>query len=184
MAKRKSDVKEQTPEVPVPASGSVSEETKVVQQPEKEKAKTETHSCGDCRFYDHSTEREFHRDGIRKGLVETRAICRAPKERTKASLHLVKKGSNRPCFEAGVYVPQAKKEKEQPAEKKIETKTTKTQPTKTTSTVETKETPVEHKTSRKHEQPRVSSATNVLSGDTKILETNGHDKKVVVRNIA
>jgi hypothetical protein len=30
--------------------------------------------------------------------------------------------------------------------------------------------------SRKHERTRVASAMNVLSGDTKILETNGHNK--------
>ena len=36
-------------------------------------------TCGDCKYYDKSTEREFHRDGIRKGLVEVRAICRNEK---------------------------------------------------------------------------------------------------------
>jgi hypothetical protein len=151
MSKRKSDVKERTPEVPVPASGSVSEATKVLQR-EKEKAKTETHSCGECRFYDHSTEREFRRDGIRQGLVETRAVCKAPAERTKASNHLVKRESSRPCFDAGVYVvpvKEKKTKKEHPTEKKTET-----QQKSATQAGEPKERLPEQKGSRKREQPK------------------------------
>jgi hypothetical protein len=93
----------------VPASeGSVkSEETKTVeqqgkveqQQAKKKKAKMveqPEHHCGECKWYDKSTERQFHRNGIRKGLVETRAICKAAAEHSKASKHLVKRESNRP----------------------------------------------------------------------------------------
>lgn len=179
MSKRKNDVKEQSLEVSVPASGSVSKATNV----EKKEAKTETHSCGQCKFYDYETEREFHRDGIRKGLCEVRAICRAPKDVSKASGHLVKRESARPCVQLGTYVkPETvvkETKKEQTAEKKKETRQI-----STTQTIEPKERSPGHKRSRNHEQPRVSSATNVLSGDAKILETNGHDKKALVKNIA
>lgn len=162
MAKRKSDVKEQTPEVPVPASGSVSEATKVVQQ-EKKEATTKAQSCGECRFYDHSTEREFRRNGIRQGLVETRAVCKASAERSKASHHLVKRESNTSCFEAGVYVLPVKEEKAREQKKTAEAQT--------------------HKASNKDKTTR-AVATNGLAGDTKVLEQNGHDKKVVVKKIA
>ena len=71
--------------------------------------KKKVHGCDQCRWYDFSTQREFHRDGIRKGLVETRAVCRSPK--SKARNHLVKKDSDKPCFEKGKYVTPKKPEK-------------------------------------------------------------------------
>lgn len=74
-----------------------------------EKEKKEVHRCDQCKGYDHATEREFHRDGIREGLVEIRAICRSPK--SKAKNHLVKNDSDRPCFEKGKYVKPKKKTK-------------------------------------------------------------------------
>jgi hypothetical protein len=66
-------------------------------------------SCGECKWYDKSTERDFHRDGIRPGLVEVRAVCRNKDVKTFG--HLVHDKSQKPCFEPGVYVnPQTRKE--------------------------------------------------------------------------
>lgn len=91
-----------------PSPGSSSGETKQVVGQTKVEDKKEQSSCGYCKWYDHSTERDFHRDGIRKGLVEVRAICKASKEHSKTSNYLVKKESVRPCFEAGTYVAPVK----------------------------------------------------------------------------
>lgn len=78
----------------------------------------EVHRCDQCKWYDVSTQRDFHRDGIRKGLVEVRAVCRSPTARAKG--HLVKNDSDRPCFEKGVYVkPQKPKKKEKPSLTKV-----------------------------------------------------------------
>lgn len=148
--------------------GQVSTETKT-EEPKP--------TCAECKWYDVSTEREFHRDGIREGLVETRSICRAPKDVSKASGHLVKRESTRPCVQSGVYakpVKEKKTKKEQPAETQAETKTVETHT----------QTPAKTKTSKKHRGTERAVATNSLSGDTKVLETNGHDKKVFVKNIA
>jgi len=103
------------------------EKTKVeksVKQDVKEKeGRKEVHRCDQCKWYDVSTQRDFHRDGIRKGLVEIRAVCRSPTARAKG--HLVKNDSDRPCFEEGVYVkPQKpKKQKKETKETKDEKKT-------------------------------------------------------------
>jgi len=83
----------------------------------KEKEKEE-HQCKDCKFYDLSTQRIFVREHVRKGLKETRAICRAPKDHCKAGGHLVQNISARPCFVRGVYVaPEKKVEKKKPSRK-------------------------------------------------------------------
>ena len=73
--------------------------------------KKKLHFCKDCKFYDRTTERKFHRDGIRKGLVEIRAVCRNPKARS--CKHLVKaEYKKRRCsfWEEGKYEPPKKKE--------------------------------------------------------------------------
>ena len=72
--------------------------------------KKEVHRCDQCRWYDFSTQRDFRRDGIRKGLVETRAVCRSPA--SKSRNHLVKNDSDKTCFESGKYVPPKKTKKE------------------------------------------------------------------------
>jgi hypothetical protein len=167
--KGKSNVKDkvETPSSVPTSSGSLKdEETKVVEQTKVEEKK-ETNCCGRCRWYDHSTERDFHRDGIREGLVETRAICKASKEHSKASNHLVKKESVRPCFEEGTYVAPVKEEKktdmkEQKAEQKKETKV---QPTK-------------------GKVKKRSVEVNKLNGEAKVLETKGAHNKVFVKAIA
>jgi|GEM_PF-5881982 len=59
--------------------------------------------CQNCRFYDHSTEREFRRKvgpknekGERTEIVEIRAVCRNPK--AKSFGHLVmSENKNRQC---------------------------------------------------------------------------------------
>ena len=86
----------------------------VVNQPEpivgeKKEEEIKPRPCGECKWYDHTTQREFHRDGIRKGLVEIRAMCRSPTG--KARGHLVARPSVRDCFEQGVYVSPQKPEK-------------------------------------------------------------------------
>ena len=76
----------------------------------KRTEKKEVHQCNECKWYDFATQREFHRDGIRKGLVETRAVCRSPT--SKSRNHLVKNDSDKTCFEKGKYVPPKKTKKE------------------------------------------------------------------------
>jgi len=93
------------------------EKSENTQEQEKEEKK-EVHRCDQCKGYDVSTQRDFHRDGIRKGLVEVRAVCRLPTARAKG--HLVKNDSDRPCFEEGVYVKPQK-----PKKQKKDTKETK-----------------------------------------------------------
>lgn len=86
------------------------EKPEVKQEQKVKEVEKEVHRCDQCKWYDVSTQRDFHRDGIRKGLVEVRAVCRSPTARAKG--HLVKNDSDRPCFEEGVYVkPQKPKKK-------------------------------------------------------------------------
>lgn len=171
-----------TPEVSVPASGSVSEASKV-----KTEEKKEQHSCGECAFYNHSTERAFHRDGIRQGLVETRAICKASKERTKASGHLVKKESDRPCFERGVYIVPVKETKKPKAEKKTK-KEPKTVPPSALQDAEiTDEEQIQTMPVKRNKHTKVESAVNILNGKVSRLEKNRNgrnDKKVYVEVVA
>ena len=70
--------------------------------------KKEVHFCKDCRWYDKSSEREFHRrvgpikEGKRSEIIEIRAVCR--NKNAKAYNHLVlSKYEKRQC-------PQWKKE--------------------------------------------------------------------------
>lgn len=155
MSRHNKQTAEVSKKVPVPnAEGSVkSADVRVEEQ---------THPCSECRWYDTSTEREFHRDGIRKGLIETRAICRATKDISKASGHLVKRESNRPCFEAGIFVVPVREKKTKEQKKRAEAQT--------------------HKASSK-EKATHTVAKNCLTDDAKVLEQNGHDKKVAVENV-
>ena len=82
-------------------------------------AKETRKPCGECRFYDWTTERQFHRKvgpvnekGERSLIIEPRAVCRGPKARAKG--HLVHRDqTKRPCeqWEAGKYEPPKKEEK-------------------------------------------------------------------------
>lgn len=83
----------------------------------KEKiVKEETGNCGSCKWWDTGTTREFHRDGVRKGLVEIRSICRSPSSKAKG--HLTAKPSVRPCFEKGTFAAQRKGELKKPKKEK------------------------------------------------------------------
>jgi len=75
--------------------------------------------CGECRFYDWTTERQFHRKvgpadektGERTLIIEPRAVCRGSKARAKG--HLVHRDqTKRPCeqWEAGKYEPPKEEE--------------------------------------------------------------------------
>ncbi len=134
MSKRKNVVKDVAQEVQgqgsAPAVGSVS--TAPSNEREQKKEVKEVHACKECKFYDHSTERDFRREGIRKGLVEVRAVCRASKEHSKASGHLVKNDSSKPCFVKGVYerTQREDKTKEQKHEEIKNAETTKTKDAK------------------------------------------------------
>lgn len=84
--------------------------------------------CGECRFYDWTTERQFHRKvgpvdektGERTLIIEPRAICRGPQAHAKG--HLVHRDqTKRPCeqWEEGRYVkPEQKEEKPTKEEEK------------------------------------------------------------------
>jgi len=105
---------------------SSKDEVKSETQDVKDKEKEKPQYCRDCRFYDHSTEREFKRNGIREGLVETRAICRNPKARSHN--HIVMAELNRPkkrrceVWEAGVYKPPERPKKKEQKTQKTESK--------------------------------------------------------------
>ena len=73
-------------------------------------------SCSECKWYDKSTERDFHRDGIRPGLVEVRAVCRNKDVKTLG--HLIHNTSQKPCFEPGEYITPQTKEKESKKDKR------------------------------------------------------------------
>lgn len=79
--------------------------------------------CGKCRFYNWSTERQFHRKvgpkdekmGERRLIIEPRAVCRSPTARAKG--HLVHRDqTKRPCeyWKAGKYEPQKEEKKKEP----------------------------------------------------------------------
>jgi hypothetical protein len=84
---------------------------------EKETVKKEQGTCGECKWWDKSTMRDFHRDGVRKNLVEIRSICRSPS--SKARGHLTMKESVRPCFEKGNFVAPKKEEPKKPEEEVV-----------------------------------------------------------------
>lgn len=98
----------------------------------KEEIKEEKRKpCSQCKWYDHSSEREFHRrvgkrdeKGERIEIIEIRAVCRNPKAR--AYRHLVKSEYSKrqcPVWEFGKYEPPKKKEtkekKTEPDEEKM-----------------------------------------------------------------
>jgi len=152
-----------TPEVSVPASGSVSEASKVKTEEKKEQL-----TCGQCRFWDTTTTRDFHRDGIREGLVECRSTCRNPEAR--AFKHLTKKETVKECCVPGVFV--AEKKEKKPKAEQVETEQQK----------EHVEEPSTQKPQRKKHikpQPNTVSARNILNGNVSKLETRRNGKVYV-----
>ena len=139
--------------------------------------KEEVHRCDQCKGYDVSTQRDFHRDGIRKGLVEVRAVCRSPTARAKG--HLVKNNSDRPCFEEGVYVkPQKLKKKEKTKETKDEKKTSPSEyhgPPLT----DVEKTELKKNKKKRSKRPQLKrgdkvTVTDPQNGETKTFEQKGH----------
>jgi len=98
-------------------------ETVNTRETEKEKIKEEKKPsrkpCNQCRWYDKSTEREFHRKvgkrnekGERTEIVEIRAVCRCKKARAYGRLvHATLTKRSCPHWEPGVYVTPKKEEK-------------------------------------------------------------------------
>lgn len=89
----------------------------------EETLKKEQGTCGQCRWLDPSSRRDFFRkvgkkdsSGQRTTIKEIRGKCTAPKEHCKAGGHLVDVTSTRPCFKRGTFVAPEKKE-EQPVKK-------------------------------------------------------------------
>jgi len=65
----------------------------------RELAVVEPDSCGNCKFYDRSSERELHRtyhNRTKPELVEVRGVCR--NSSCRSSNHRVKRSSRKPCF--------------------------------------------------------------------------------------
>lgn len=91
------------------------EETKSKKKTSKKEE--QPRNCGSCRWYDHSTERQFKRLGIREGLAEIRTIYHNEKSKSKG--HLVSNASkDKPCSEKGVYVPPQPIQEQSKPEKK------------------------------------------------------------------
>lgn len=142
--------------------------------------KKEVHRCDQCKWYDVSTQRDFHRDGIRKGLVEVRAVCRSPT--SKARNHLIKNDSDRPCFEEGVYVkPQKQKKKEQKTQKTESKDEEKTSPSEYHGPPLTDVEKIELKKNKKKrsKRPQLKRGDKVIvtdpqNGETKTFEQQGH----------
>jgi hypothetical protein len=78
----------------------------------KKEEKKEVHFCKDCKGYDKSTQREFHRKvekkdekGNRTEIVEVRAICRNPKADSYKHLVMAEYAKRQcPCWEKGEYI--------------------------------------------------------------------------------
>lgn len=148
-----------------PSPGSLSGETKTV----------ELRFCKDCKGYDKSREREFHRKvgpkndkGERTEIVEIRAVCENPKSTSYHHL-VMAEYSKRQCevWEQGTYVKPTKEKKAEPK---------KEQP------IEQKEQPSVQKPQRKKHikpTPNIATATNILNNDTKVLETRRNGKVYV-----
>ena len=105
--------------------------TKEKSNSKSEKNEEKRKSCGQCRFYDWTRERQFHRrvgkrdeHGKRTLIVEPRSVCISTKAR--AGGHLVHRDqTKRPCsqFEAGKYEPPKKEEKKKPTKETKEPET-------------------------------------------------------------
>lgn len=144
-------------------------ETEIKQKPVEKKKEKKELTCGQCKFWDTTTTRDFHRDGIRQGLVECRSICTNPN--AKSFHHLTMKESVKSCCVPGKFVAPVKEEK------------------KTQVKEQHKEQPAEQKKQQQTEQKadktsKVSVATNSLNGETKRLEMKGPHEKVFVKTIA
>jgi hypothetical protein len=136
----------------------------------KETSEEKETFCKNCKWYDKSTERTFHRKvgkrdekGERTVITEIRAICRNAK--SSAYCHLVmSQGSKRNisgCFEKGVYtVP---KKEEQKPKKETKKKKRKKEPSQSNETI----TENLDNAIKKLEKTGTFKAQNPLNGQTK-----------------
>ena len=77
----------------------------------KKEEKKEVHFCKDCKWYDKSTEREFHRKvgpknekGERTEIIEIRAVCRNEKADSHNHLVMAEYAKRQcPVWEKGKY---------------------------------------------------------------------------------
>jgi hypothetical protein len=124
----KRNARKKAEELSAPGPGSLKGEV-VEQKKEEEK---EQHFCKDCKSYDKSTEREFHRKvgprndkGERTEIVETRAVCMNPKASSYRHLVMAEYAKRQcPMWNEGIYEQPAKpeekptKETQKPSKKK------------------------------------------------------------------
>jgi len=83
------------------------------------KKEVELRFCKDCKFYDKSTERDFHRKvgktdekGERTEIVELRAICRNKKAKSFGHLVMAEYSKRQcPVWKKGTYKPQEAQQK-------------------------------------------------------------------------
>lgn len=130
---------------------------------EKKKGRKEGRTCNECRWYDKSTERDFHRKvgprnkkGERSEIVEVRAVCRNPKAKAFNRLvHATLLKRECPHWEKGVYKAPEKLEKKKKSDSKRSKKTT------------------------KDDSQNSVRLTNKLNGETKTFEKKG--RKLVVK---
>lgn len=101
--------------------------TKEKSKSKSEKIEEKRKSCGECKYYDWTRERQFHRrvgkrdeHGKRSLIIEPRGVCISTKAR--AGGHLIHRDqTKRPCeqWEEGRYVkPEQKEEKPTKEEEK------------------------------------------------------------------
>jgi len=137
----------------------------------KEIKEKERKPCNECRYYDHSTERDFHRKvgprndkGERTEIIEIRAVCRNPK--ASAFKHLVHATlTRRECsyWKEGKYEPSKKETKTL----KKENEEKKTAPSEYHGPPLTE---VEEKNLKeKKKRPKAVAIKNPLNGETKTL---------------
>ena len=162
-------------------------ETQDVKDKEKERPE-EPQYCKDCCSYDHSTERQFKRNGIRLGLVETRAMCRNPK--AKSFDHIVMAELARPkrrrcnVWEAGVYIkPEVEKSRKQKEQKNEE----KTSPSEYHGPplTDVEKTELKQNKKKRSKRPRLKRGDKVIvtdpqNGETKTFEKIGR-KLILVK---
>ena len=137
-------------------------ESNVQDKKTKQKGREEGKTCSKCRWYDKSTERDFHRKvgphngkGERSEIVEVRAVCRNPKAKAFNRLvHATLLKRECPHWEKGVYKAPEKPEKKKTSDSQGSENTEKN--TKNSVTL-----------------------TNKLNGETKTFEKKG--RKLVVK---
>ena len=107
------------------------EKTSSHKKVESKKKEMEVRFCKDCKWYDKSSERPFHRNvgpkndkGERSEIIEIRAICRNKKAKAYNRLVMAENAKRQcPVWERGVYVKPVEEQKESELAKVDSTKT-------------------------------------------------------------